>query len=170
RIHGNEVLIEKYVYKPGTRSYRRARDTLGDDFEFIRAGRAPGDEKYTQPPELLVIEPTGGYFFAEVKVGTDRLSPSQRIFFAEITRRTGRKVVLVQVEVLRGRSLPRTDGGRHGRARSARPSVRMTPSASSITSANLCVFATISAAIMPTLRLDLGLGRGRFCRWFGKVP
>ena len=32
RIHGNEVLIEKYVYKPGTRSYKRARDVLGEHF------------------------------------------------------------------------------------------------------------------------------------------
>ena len=61
RIHGNEVLIEKYVYKPGTRSYKRAREVLGEHFEFIRQGRVPGSEKHTQPPDLLVIEPGDSY-------------------------------------------------------------------------------------------------------------
>jgi hypothetical protein len=101
RIHGNEVYIEKYVRKPSTHSYKRAKDVLGKHFEFIRAGLIPGRATRNQPPDLLVIGPTGDYFFAEVKVKPDRLKPGQRDFFSLIAQRTGRKVVLVEVEILR---------------------------------------------------------------------
>jgi hypothetical protein len=106
RIHGNEVLIEKYVYKPGTRSYKRAHEVLGEHFEFIREGRVPGYRKYTQPPDLLVIEPGDTYFFAEVKLGRDAMRKNQRDFFAAITARTGRRVVEVEVKVLKPQPAP----------------------------------------------------------------
>ena len=56
-------------------------------------------------PDIIARSPTETVV-VEVKVGTDRLSPSQCIFFAEITRRTRRTVVLVNVEILNPQPAP----------------------------------------------------------------
>ena len=90
RLHGYEVLIEKYVYKPKTQSYDRAKEILAEHFEFVRAGSR-------EPPDLLVIPPRSDYFFAAVKMSGDRLRPPQLAWFREIARVTGRSITLVQI-------------------------------------------------------------------------
>lgn len=89
---GYGVLIEKYAFKKHRKKYAKAAELLGEDgMALIRTRRD------VQPPDLLVFNSKGRFFFAEVKLDRDRMRKKQVEFFRTIEKNLGCPVVIVNL-------------------------------------------------------------------------
>jgi hypothetical protein len=76
----SDVIRYHYYCHEGYDSYEKAAKVLGTPAaEFIC-------RPHPQPPDLLVFDKKGRFFFVEVKLPKDRLNPNQTAFFRKIER------------------------------------------------------------------------------------
>ena len=94
---GYNVLVEKYYMRnKHPIKYELFKQRCPHDlFEYIMIPRTPA----TQPPDLFCYRnDTHGWFLCEIKGGNDTLKETQKKFFGEIEKLTGREIYLIEID------------------------------------------------------------------------